>query len=310
MISRNQIRQAAVQFLYGAGMDPKAPVDEARLDAFWDILLEPSKAAFNKARAKAVEHLTRDYADKARSFHTKAKDTLFRWQGDVRADALRDSLNDIVTREEAFEQALAGVRFARKNDPDCESDASEKAYAAVKILNDTVMQLRSRFISQLEDQPEYARQSVPLAKAIERLQEIGSRLQTLEHPEDTDNKAEFRNVIEINEDMQTLREEGGLLIQNVLDSADELDALINGIVENFSHERISPIERAIIRIAAYELKYKPELPTAVIASEAIRLAERYSITEAPKFINGILASIARSCREGEPPAAEPQPTEN
>ncbi len=52
MISRNQIRQAAVQFLYGHSMDPSTAVDEAGMDAYWAILLEPNYSNLTKAESR------------------------------------------------------------------------------------------------------------------------------------------------------------------------------------------------------------------------------------------------------------------
>lgn len=299
MISRNQIRQAAVQFLYGVAADDGDSVSEARMEAFWDILLEPDRSALNKARAKAVNHLTRDHADKAAAFRAAASDWNHRVTGDPRADSLRDSLHDLQAREDAFAAALADVRGARKNDPDNETDELAHALASLKLVNETLIRLRARFLSALQDSPDHARHAAALVKQTGRLQEIGMRINGLEHPNEGTSTSEYGNVIELTADIDTLQREAGALIEDIVARKSELDSLINSVVENFSRDRIGPVERAVIRIAAYELKYKPELPTAVIAAEAIRLAERFSITEAPRFINGVLAGIARTCREGE-----------
>lgn len=288
-----------MQFLYALGLDQTEPVDEARMDAFWDILLEPDRSALDKAKAKVINHLTRDYAAKAAALRSSASDWNHRFQGDPRADALRDSLHDLLAREDAYGQALADVRGARKNDPDNETDELGKALASQKAINETLIRLRARFLAALRDSPDHARQGAALAKHIGKLQEIGMRIDSFEHPDDSPGSSEYANVTEQARDLETLRAEAGALIDGILAKQAELDAMINGVVENFASERIGHVERAVIRIAAYELKYRPELPTAVIAAEAIRLAERFSITEAPRFINGVLAGIARSCREGE-----------
>ena len=64
MLSRNQIRQTALQYLYGASQSPE--ITEEQEEGIWDILMEPFRADYCKLRAKAVSgHLTRDYPDKA-----------------------------------------------------------------------------------------------------------------------------------------------------------------------------------------------------------------------------------------------------
>lgn len=74
MLSRNQIRQTALQYLYGASQSPE--ITEEQEEGIWDILMEPFRADYCKLRAKAVSgHLTRDYPDKLRLFVTRARET-------------------------------------------------------------------------------------------------------------------------------------------------------------------------------------------------------------------------------------------
>lgn len=66
MLSRNQIRQTALQYLYAASQTP-----ETEQEGIWDILMEPFRGDYCKLKAKAVSgHLTRDYPDKLRLFIT------------------------------------------------------------------------------------------------------------------------------------------------------------------------------------------------------------------------------------------------
>ena len=64
---------------------------------------------------------------------------------------------------------------------------------------------------------------------------------------------------------------------------------------------MSRIARNILRLAAYELLYMPEIPRNVVINEAVELAKRYEDERAPAFVNGILNRIARdgSKIEGE-----------
>lgn len=304
MISRNQIRQAAVQFLYGAGMNGQSPDDEAAMESFWEILLEPDRAALNKAKLKSALHLTRDYSDKERLFTSRSRELMEKLAGDASADPVREALQDILAREASYSQILDRIRYIRKNDPQCETEEAANITETLALLNETLLQLRTRLLSLLEDNLIHGKHAAPFVKATGRMQEIGTRIHHLLQYENADSKAEFANVVELEQDMAALKTEAGELIKAVSSKTEELDALINSVVENFAEDRISPMERAIIRIAAYELLYKKDLPTPVIAKEAIRLAERYSITEAPRFINGIVASIASSCRGENTPVSE------
>jgi N utilization substance protein B len=57
------------------------------------------------------------------------------------------------------------------------------------------------------------------------------------------------------------------------------------------------VDRAILRIAAWELLYNEEIPSEVAIAEAVALASELSTEESPKFINGILARLAKD-RQG------------
>jgi N utilization substance protein B len=55
-------------------------------------------------------------------------------------------------------------------------------------------------------------------------------------------------------------------------------------------------DRAILRMAVWELAWSDETPTAVVISEAVELAKAYSTDDSGRFVNGMLAAIADSCR--------------
>lgn len=296
MLSRHQVRQAVVQFLYGIGLDNPEPLTERQIDAFWDMVLESDKVALDKARVKAVSHLTRDLADKIRLFLTRAEAATKAMAGDAGTSDIRDSLADLVKREQSLEDSVRSLRSAHKNDPTGEKQSMEAAYNSLQIINATLIQMRPFLIAKMGDQPRYRHVLEPLKSAVSKLQEISGRIDGLEHPDGHRNAAEFTPVIETSRDMNQLREEAGELLRKIIANLEELDRIILDKLENFSPERLSPIDRSILRLAAYELKYRQDLATPIVIKEAIRLAEDYSTTEAPRFVNGILTGISQSCR--------------
>jgi N utilization substance protein B len=56
------------------------------------------------------------------------------------------------------------------------------------------------------------------------------------------------------------------------------------------------VDRSILRLGLFELMHEPNVPTAVIVSEAVRLARTYSTERSGSFVNGVLATLARSAR--------------
>jgi transcription antitermination protein NusB len=71
-----------------------------------------------------------------------------------------------------------------------------------------------------------------------------------------------------------------------------IDALIDVHLKNWSGDRVGAVERAILRLAVYELRSSPDLAVEIIIDEAIKLAKRYCEDESFKFINGVLDAIA------------------
>jgi N utilization substance protein B len=77
-----------------------------------------------------------------------------------------------------------------------------------------------------------------------------------------------------------------------------LDVLIGAHAHGWTIDRISPLERAALRIATFEMAERSEVPAAVAISEAVRLVKRYASPEAATFVNGILGAIARALGVG------------
>ncbi len=80
----------------------------------------------------------------------------------------------------------------------------------------------------------------------------------------------------------------------------EVDAVIEEHSENWTMERMAVVDRNILRVAVYELKYRPDVPYKVIIDEAVELAKKYGSEESGPFINGIIDRIRKGLRENEP----------
>ena len=76
----------------------------------------------------------------------------------------------------------------------------------------------------------------------------------------------------------------------------DIDVAVDKHAIDWTTDRMASLDRSIIRIGAWELIHRPELPVAVIISEAVELAKRFSTEESGKFINGVLASLANEVR--------------
>jgi N utilization substance protein B len=83
----------------------------------------------------------------------------------------------------------------------------------------------------------------------------------------------------------------------VLDGVQEKNDLINQLIsryaENWRLERMSAIDRNILRLAVYEMHYQDDVPVSVAINEAVEIAKRYSTDDSGPFINGILDAMAK-----------------
>jgi N utilization substance protein B len=72
----------------------------------------------------------------------------------------------------------------------------------------------------------------------------------------------------------------------------ELDALIAQTSEHWSLSRMARVDLAILRLAAYELRYRSDIPASVTLNEAIELGKKYGGEETGPFLNGVLDRVA------------------
>ncbi|HZK48259.1 MAG TPA: transcription antitermination factor NusB [Thermoleophilia bacterium] len=81
------------------------------------------------------------------------------------------------------------------------------------------------------------------------------------------------------------------LIEGVLEHRQEIDAELAARLEGWTLERLAPLERNILRVGAYEVRWVIDTPAAVAVAEAVALAKRYCSDEAGRLVNGVLGAL-------------------
>lgn len=89
-----------------------------------------------------------------------------------------------------------------------------------------------------------------------------------------------------------------LLVQGAYEFRQESDDLIAKYAKDWSVDRMASVDRAILRLAIYEIIHQEDVPDGVVADEAVELAKGYSTAESSRFINGILGSVIRGRKQG------------
>ncbi len=81
------------------------------------------------------------------------------------------------------------------------------------------------------------------------------------------------------------------LVEGVVANQVRIDELLSTYAEEWTLDRMPPVDLAILRIGTYELLWRDDVPDAVAVSEAVELAVSLSTDESPAFVNGLLARI-------------------
>jgi len=79
----------------------------------------------------------------------------------------------------------------------------------------------------------------------------------------------------------------------VYNNLEEIDSIISKYLVKWSIDRIPKADKALLRLAVYEMKYMEDIPIGVSVNEIVELAKVYSGEKDPAYINGVLGSISR-----------------
>jgi transcription antitermination protein NusB len=81
------------------------------------------------------------------------------------------------------------------------------------------------------------------------------------------------------------------LVEGVAEHSARIDELIDTHASNWSIDRLPDVDRAILRMAVFELLWADDVPDAVVIDEAVELAKTLSTDDSPAYVNGVLGAI-------------------
>ena len=97
------------------------------------------------------------------------------------------------------------------------------------------------------------------------------------------------------------------LVIGFAEHQERIDSEIASHAKGWTLQRMPLIDLTVMRIAAYELLGKPDVPVAVVLDEAVELAKRFSTDDSGRFVNGVLSALVPVLRPPTPPSARLQP---
>ena len=83
------------------------------------------------------------------------------------------------------------------------------------------------------------------------------------------------------------------LAKGAVEHREDIDKKISTYADNWDVSRMAIIDRVLLRLAAYEIQYRDDIPPAVSINEALEIAKKYSTSESSRFINGVLDRVAK-----------------
>ena len=281
---RRQLREVLIQFLYSAGVEG-LQADEN--DAM-DLILESQREKIYLSRCKAVLHLQQGRSNMLPAIEELVRQTV-RIDDPESTDDSLSAIRDIFKSETALQTTLESLRLEVKGNKnilrlreliaDClkHNQASRASHARLTTPRPSLPAIESTRTMALE-------LCAQLPKYSTRFQDTLSDDPPAEVPELSSLRKAIANA-------QEHRDEILSLIKGIRTHSVEIDKAIESVVENYSAKRIDQVDHAIIRLGTYELLFSPDVPVAVAINEAIEIARKYSSTESPRFINGVLDQI-------------------
>ncbi len=86
------------------------------------------------------------------------------------------------------------------------------------------------------------------------------------------------------------------LAEGLWSCREELDAALEAASTRWRVARMPVVDRNVLRLGLFELLYRPDTPTAVIISQAVELAKKFSTEKSGAFVNGVLSRLAKGAR--------------
>jgi transcription antitermination factor NusB len=77
---------------------------------------------------------------------------------------------------------------------------------------------------------------------------------------------------------------------------EQCDELITDSTIKWEFTRLSPVDKSILRLAVYQLRFCPDIPPKVVINEAIELAKKFSTDKSPGFVNGVLDAVLKGAK--------------
>ena len=271
MLKRRNIRETAVQFLYFADLEG-APEASEMQETFWHITQETSLRKLAQAKAKAMLHVAQGRDNRITKLIERAPVSQAELKAADGTAPLVSTLKKVLSQERQLSDAVDELKSAVKSKGS--DKLSTRHLDDVMLANQTLGGTHQEWHQTLEDFPAWKNRLESITSSINHLARVSERLNAIDDPESSMSRKETQT-----------------LVQGILTHKESIDAALAAVIENYAPGRVAPVDRAILRLATYEMKYCEDIPKAVSINEAIEIAKRFGSTDSARFINGVLDAL-------------------
>lgn len=286
MYKRRDIREAAIQFLYFADLESGAEPFSME-DTFWQMIQEQSIRVLEKATAKAVLHVSQGRPSRLVKLNKHTETLLIMLKASGDCDQLVDALNQMLADESRMNDAVDLLKASHQKKT---TDTTLKENTQVVIARNTsLIRRRNDLLETLRNFPKKRQALEPVTAAIEQLGRVSERLTAIIDPQST--VGDFAHIHTSSAEITSFREETQKLIEGILHQKESIDSTLAGLIQNYAPNRVAPVDRAILRLATFEITHCEDIPVKVSINEAVEIAKKFSTSESSRFINGVLDAV-------------------
>ena len=288
-ISRSKVRQSALNYLYTYLTNGSRPVDS---QLFWSISQEKERDHFRTAHAKALLHACRATADSARLLEERVQSVENMMHADLTAASLREEIERYRNQSSNFDAAVKALQYCCTDKRRETTDQLLLCTGDVLRLAAVVEALGRDLLPRFADFPVYRPLLDGLASTINRRARMLQVCISLAAPLELAGNKEYAGLVRQAQDLEELRPAVETLVKGIIARIPLMEPRLEGLLTNYSLERVDLVDKAILYIALYELE-ENGLEVPIVVSEATALANEYSGSKSAQFIHGIIAAAAK-----------------
>jgi N utilization substance protein B len=284
MASRRLVRQAAVQLLYARFASPK---DQGGPE-FWCLVNDRAALDFDRTRVKVLTHFQQGREALTKKLRRVLTECVAAILAADPTEKLARDLKTFSAQEHLWAENCGNLNRLTK------ADTGGWRHELEKLLPETneLGQARVEVLKRIEGFP--TAQHGKFTDIFEKLDKYDARARMVHFPENYPEQRDLDHLHRLSREMKDLEKETIKLADRVEAEVATIDKAIDKASANFDIERISKVDLAILRIAAWEITKLPDLDDAISINEAVDLARSFSGAESASFVNGVLDRISKT----------------